>query len=194
MLRCLFATLVISLMVLGCSDKDKQPPSSTDQTKTPPSGGPAPAVPPPGPSYAWVSGEDRKFPADAISGGHEAPPESEELYVCRSQFGNGVHPGKFRAGFGGCNIGWGGTEHTVPVYDLLTGHATWVPAASGQVPPRAIQGGVEAAPESQRLYVCRANYQNGIHAGKLRPEFGGCNLGWGGKEVTVPTYEVLTAG
>jgi len=68
----------------------------------------------------------------------------------------------------------------------------WVAASGGTVPEGAVKAGAEAAPGQQPLYVCRAGYQGGLHPGKLRPEFKGCNLGWGGKEVVVPDYEVLT--
>ncbi|BBL76446.1 DM9 repeat-containing protein [Methylomagnum ishizawai] len=68
----------------------------------------------------------------------------------------------------------------------------WVAASGGTVPEGAVKAGAEAAPGRQPLYVCRASYQGGLHPGKLRSDFKGCNLGWGGKEVVVPDYEVLT--
>ncbi len=30
-----------------------------------------------------------------------------------------------------------------------------------------------------------------LHPGKLRPEFGGCNIAWGGEERCVTDYEVF---
>lgn len=34
--------------------------------------------------------------------------------------------------------------------------------------------------------------EGGLHIGKLRGAFGGVNVGWGGQEMMVPEYEVLT--
>jgi hypothetical protein len=141
----------------------------------------------------WVSpAKPGEIPAGTVLGGREHPPGSEDLYVCHAAFNNGVHPGKYRPGFGGCNVPWGGIEHTVQTYQLLTGDVAWVSASDGSIPAGAIKGGQEAAPAAQALYVCRANYSNGVHPGKTRPEFKGCHISWGGKEINLLTYEVLT--
>jgi len=63
----------------------------------------------------------------------------------------------------------------------------WVPAANGHVPPHAVLGGEET---NRNLYLCRANYQGGVHPGKLVAN--NCNIGWGGDEIRLPNYEVLT--
>jgi hypothetical protein len=65
----------------------------------------------------------------------------------------------------------------------------WIGATGGNVPPGALAGGHEA--NGQPLYVCRANLNNAEHAGKIRPGFDGCNIGYGGREEVVPTYDVL---
>lgn len=155
--------------------------------------------PPPSPpakeskAAVWVTpSKPGELPMGAVLGGREHPPGSEDLYVCHATFNNGVHPGKFRAAFGGCNIGWGGNEVTVPTYQLLTGEFNWTPASGGTIPPDAIQGGQEAPPGSEVLYVCRADYSNGVHPGKIRAAFGGCHISWGGKEINLLTYAVLT--
>ncbi len=65
----------------------------------------------------------------------------------------------------------------------------WVSASFGQIPPGAIVGGREST--GQKLYICRATYNGGVHPGKIRVEFRGCNIGYGGREVTVNQYQVL---
>lgn len=65
----------------------------------------------------------------------------------------------------------------------------WVKAENGQIPDGAVVCGREA--DGTLLYVARANYQNGIHPGKVRKEFGAANIPYGGKEVKVNPYEVL---
>ncbi|KAJ1812869.1 hypothetical protein LPJ56_005357, partial [Coemansia sp. RSA 2599] len=67
----------------------------------------------------------------------------------------------------------------------------WVNASNGQIPPQAVQGGVEA--DGTPLFVARAMYKGGLHPGKAGPHIqdGGCAIGWGHKEVNVPEYQVL---
>lgn len=62
----------------------------------------------------------------------------------------------------------------------------WVDARAGEVPAGAIVGGWEPG---RTLYVCRAWYRDGWHPGKIVGET--CNIGWGGNEVTIETYQVL---
>lgn len=169
--------------------KETKPPASPSKA-----GGQEQPQQPAAAAAVWVPASNGgPVPPGAVIGGHEGPPGSEALYVCRASLHEGVHPGKFRAGFGGCNISWGGVENTVPNFELLTGQFTWASASNGVVPIGAIRGGQEALPGAEILYICRASYQNGLHIGKLRVAFGGCNVPWGGKEITVSQYEALTA-
>lgn len=141
----------------------------------------------------WVSGtENNEIPTEAVKGGHEHPPKSEDLFICRAFYGHGLHPGKFRKSFGGCNIGWGGKEYTVGVHEILIGgDYKWIAAFGGEIPSRAIVSGREHSPGLEELYICRAFYENGLHPGKVRSAFKGCHIGWGGKELEVKSYEVL---
>ncbi|KAJ2638481.1 hypothetical protein GGF40_001617 [Coemansia sp. RSA 1286] len=67
----------------------------------------------------------------------------------------------------------------------------WVNASNGQIPPQAVQGGVET--DGTPLFVARAMYKGGLHPGKAGPHIqdGGCAIGFGHKEVNVPEYQVL---
>jgi len=65
----------------------------------------------------------------------------------------------------------------------------WVRGSFGQMPPRALVGGHEA--NGQTLFICRGPYKGGVHPGKIRSGFNGCNIGYGGREVTVNPYDVL---
>ena len=123
----------------------------------------------------------------AISGGHEA--NGETLYLCTAPYAGGYHPGKLRPGFGGCNIGYGGSEYTVSEYDVLTGYGQWAGATGGNVPGNAIQAGAEA--NGTPLFACRAWHAGGLHPGKVRPGFNGCNIGYGGSEISIHSYDVL---
>ena len=145
----------------------------------------------PGPPADWVPSSGGQIPPGAVKGGKEPPPGEEDLYVCRAQFKNGIHPGKVRLAFGGCNISWGGKEYTIHDYQVLTGSFRWLSAKGGEIPAGALKAGKEDPPGREDLYVCRARFKNGVHPGKVRREFGGCNIGWGGTEQVISDYEVL---
>lgn len=63
----------------------------------------------------------------------------------------------------------------------------WVPATGGAVPANAIIGGQEPG---RTLPICRGAYNNGVHPGKVVA--GKCNIGWGGREIELRQFEVLT--
>ncbi|KAJ1798010.1 hypothetical protein LPJ56_006868 [Coemansia sp. RSA 2599] len=67
----------------------------------------------------------------------------------------------------------------------------WVSASNGHIPPNPVQGGIEK--DGTPLFVARAMYKGGLHPGKVGQhlENGGCNIGWGHKEVAVRDYQVL---
>jgi hypothetical protein len=65
----------------------------------------------------------------------------------------------------------------------------WVRASGGTIPGGAVQAGNEA--NGAPLYICRAQYNGGLHPGKTRPGFNGCNIPYGGQELTVPVYDII---
>jgi hypothetical protein len=139
------------------------------------------------PRSSWVNASNGTIPDGAWMGGREQG--GEPLYICRAAYQGGVHPGKVRPGLRGCNIGWGGAEITVNSYQVL------MPAPSLQLQWHTAQESsllqVGREPNGAPLYVCHAAYEGGVHLGKVRPGLGGCNIGWGGQEVTVRHYAVL---
>ncbi len=54
----------------------------------------------------------------------------------------------------------------------------------------AVAAGIE---DSIPLYACRGSYEGGVHLGRVRADFQGCHIGYGGREVEVTPYEVLAA-
>ncbi|RDI42454.1 DUF3421 domain-containing protein [Aquicella lusitana] len=124
-------------------------------------------------------------PEDAVIGGIEP---QNTLYVCRGNYRGGIHPGKVVAGK--CNISWGGDEISLSRYQILVSRSrlSWVSASHGYIPANAIQGGNEhGAP----LYICQANYRGSMHPGKVVGQM--CNIGWGGREIAIPYYNVLVS-
>jgi len=141
------------------------------------------ANPPAGSStLRWQGGRNGSVPGGAVAGGREP---GRTLYVCRASYKGGVHPGKVVGR--NCNIGYGGKEQTIGAYEVLTGSgASWVAGRNGSVPGGALAGGREPG---RTLYICRASYKGGVHPGKVVGR--NCNIGYGGKEHTISSYEVL---
>ena len=92
----------------------------------------------------WVSAKNGSIPAGAVKGGNEKAPGSEDLYVCRARHMDGVHPGKVRPAFKGCDVPWGGKEFTIADYQVLTGEFQWASSSEGSIPAGAVRGGREA--------------------------------------------------
>jgi len=136
------------------------------------------------PTWVRMHTGDR-LPHHAVVGGNQPNPPAT-LFVCRANYRGGVHPGKLFNGR--CNIGWGGNEISLSQYEVLVSRKSvgWVSASFGAIPPHAIQGGYQ---HDGPLYICQANYNGGIHSGKVVGQ--NCNFGWGGKEISVPYYKVL---
>lgn len=126
------------------------------------------------------------IPGHAVIGGGQSYPPAE-LFVCRARYHGGVHPGKLYNG--NCNIGWGGNEIVLSRYEVLTSRRplAWVSASFGRIPAGAIQGGYQ---HDGPLFICQAEYHGGTHIGKIVGQ--NCNFGWGGREITIPYYNVLT--
>ena len=64
----------------------------------------------------------------------------------------------------------------------------WVEASNGDIPKNAVVGGDE---DGAKLYIARAFYRGGTHPGKIKEGWDGCNISYGGKEITLRNYEVL---
>ena len=123
------------------------------------------------------------LPADAFIGGSENN-GSRKLAVCRAAYKGGTHPGKVVAGK--CNIGWGGKEIVIGKFEVMTNKGVTLAWVKGPSAKGMIIGGSE---RGRSLPVCRAKYKSGTHPGKVVA--GKCNIGWGGKEIVLSTFEVL---
>lgn len=139
-----------------------------------------------GKDIGWVNMmRGMPLPYDAVIGGSQPYPPAT-LYVCRAQYNGGLHPGKLFAG--NCNIGWGGDEIVATQYQVLVSYSRlhWVSASHGYIPVNAIRGGYE---QGNPLFICQAEYRRGMHTGKVVGQM--CHIGWGGKEIAIPYYNVL---
>ena len=133
----------------------------------------------------WAPARDGAVPRGAVYGGKQT---NQHLAICRAWYQNGVHPGKVVGR--NCNIAWGDREITIPSYEVLVGNAqtlNFVSASNGSVPRNPVYGGQEPG---RQLPICNADYHGGTHPGKLVGN--GCQIGWGGRAVSLPRYRVLT--
>ncbi|KMY67825.1 hypothetical protein AAU61_08125 [Desulfocarbo indianensis] len=133
---------------------------------------------------SWQRARPGEIPAGAVGGGYS---NQGEMFVCRANYRDGVHPGKLYAGK--CHLGWGGREVAVDNYDVLVVRQglAWLPKdRAGN--RRCVEAGRRG---QQSQCVCRANFRDGLHPGKTWQ--GRCNIGWGGQEFALDSYEVLVS-
>jgi hypothetical protein len=185
----------------GCCPAPARPPPG------PPPGPPRTPPPPQPPSQPphrgfvarWVPAANGQIPPDAAVAGVEQPPANQPLWACRAWYADaskrpGLHPGKVGPHLGSCSISYGAGEFGLRDYEVLMDRVAWVPASGGQVPPRAIEAGLEGPEDgAQTLYLCRVTYPpgtTGVHIGKVRPGIGGCHIGWGGRGNLISEYQV----
>jgi uncharacterized protein DUF3421 len=65
----------------------------------------------------------------------------------------------------------------------------WEAATNGVVPAGAVAYGREA--DGRPQFACRGELRGGTHLGKISAGLRGCSVGYGGREVTLTSYEVL---
>lgn len=66
---------------------------------------------------------------------------------------------------------------------------TWILAQGRNIPQGAIPGGEE---NGQPIYICRAFHEGSLQVGKASPNLKeGAAIGYGHKEINLPTYEIL---
>lgn len=165
-----------------------------------------------GPTLGWIGSSDGRVPSGAISGGAEA--SGTVLYVARAHLSGGVHPGKAASELGreACRVGYGGGEVACATYEVLCARdkrgRPW--PSYYALPRRGQQGGRQAhsalplcavrsaaalpdgalaagweADGTQLYAASAADPSSGLCPGKTRPGFDGCNVGFGGRELTL---------
>jgi hypothetical protein len=132
--------------------------------------------------------------------------DGSPLFLARCPTGlPGLQIGKMRADWRdeGARVGYGGAEVIVADYQLLFAHegrTRWARASGGAAPDGAVALGCEA--DGAPLFAARTlpgrdagadGVDLGVQIGKVRPGFGGAKFPFGGREITVPDYEVLVS-
>lgn len=131
----------------------------------------------------WKKMNNCEVPEDAVVGGFVP---AGNLIVCRAEYADGIHPGKLVDC--SCNIGYGDLEIVSNNFEVLVSEKDyrWEQVSNCQLPAGSIHGGIEG---ERYLVVCRANYEGGLHPGKVVDC--NCNIGFNGEEIQIADYEVL---
>ena len=174
------------------------------------------ALPENGMVLSWQSASDGRVPVGAVRAGVEAI-NGAPLYLARAMIEGGAHPGKCAPHLDSCRAGYGGGEHVSKAYEVLValdrskrpwpqyqpllGAAKSKPtfsalpvaypsAVDGALPRGALSAGWEA--DGTRLFAALvADPHGGVCPGKTRPGFDGCNVGFGGRELTLHPHALL---
>ncbi|KAK4702069.1 hypothetical protein P7C70_g4159, partial [Phenoliferia sp. Uapishka_3] len=143
----------------------------------------------------FTGGEET--PANAILAGQE--PAGQKFYVARGAIEGAegsFAPGKFGETTGrGVLYPYGGNEVYSGKYELLVGDESainWHPQSGALKVDglNLVDGGKDA--DGTPLYVGCADYEGGSYPGKASAKFEGLNIGYGGKEVNVNDYRILS--
>jgi hypothetical protein len=138
---------------------------------------------------AWVTDVNGLIPGSAVRFGQE---NGTPLFVCRgfpTDPARGLQVGKIEPGFSGCHIPYGGHEVVVRGYDVLTVGFPSIAATGTPLPPQALVGGYDD--DSSPLFICIGFFQGGWHPGKMRSNWGTCDIAWGGGEHWVTPFVVI---
>ena len=114
--------------------------------------------------------------------------DGRQRYACRSSYNLGIQPGQTRGDWLDCRFGYGGGEQQASDYQVLV--PGWTAAANGVIPVDALPVGNEAG--GSPLYVCRGSWAGSTQLGKIGPGGGACYVPYGGQEVHLASYDVLT--
>jgi hypothetical protein len=126
------------------------------------------------------------LPLDALVVGVDN--DGTQRYACRASVAGGIHPGQVRLGWNDCRVGYAGGEQQATTYQVLV--PNWTAATGGVVPADAMPFGNEA--DGSAIYVCRGSYVGSTQLGKIAASYGACLVPYGGQEVHLTSYEVLT--
>jgi len=139
----------------------------------------------------WRLYRPGKIPEDALACGTDG--NNEDLFIARTRYNNGVHPGKIGRHQKKPHFGYGGRECALPQGEVLCGlmaQFSWVVCTTGQdIPAHAFKTGHEM--DGRPLFSARAILKGTKQVGKTGHHFGGALIGFSGIEHIVAPFEVL---
>jgi len=138
---------------------------------------------------AWVAQTGGAVPEGGLIGGSDA---GNDVYVVRSEHNGATIPGKLLPSHSVAYVPWGGEEHSKADYEVLVTPlegVSWVANSGGNVPEKAIPGGISL--EDEVLYIGRVEHEGALTVGKVHPSHGVLYISYGGAEISFPDYEIL---
>lgn len=110
------------------------------------------------------------------------------LYLCLARLFNSTQPGKTWAGYGRCNVPYGGKEYIVDQFEIPSKN---IFAGTYWQNNSALALTVGRESNGKPLFLCQAHFKNSQQPGKTWPGYKHCNISYAGQEVITDNYRVL---
>lgn len=116
--------------------------------------------------------------------------DGDAIYVGRAFHEGDLLPAKVIPSKNCAYVSYGGEEIVKHEFEVLVGHGYgWVPASDGYVPPGSVVCGRTS--DGEPLYVGRGHYSGSFTPGKIHRSHNCLYIPFGGREVSLNSYEVL---
>ncbi|XP_055371659.1 uncharacterized protein LOC129605757 isoform X2 [Condylostylus longicornis] len=141
------------------------------------------------PALTWMPSSGSMLPANAIHAGHDS--DGDQIYVGRAYHDGDLLPAKVIFNKNCAYVCHGGNEHVKHQFEILCGTSyRWLPASNGHVPPNSVEGGRTS--NGEQLYIGRGHHCGSLTPGKIHPSHQCLYIPYGGQEIRLSSYEVLT--
>ncbi|KAG4072159.1 hypothetical protein HA402_015658 [Bradysia odoriphaga] len=139
---------------------------------------------------SWISSSIRDvLPRDAVLGGRDS--DGSPIYVGRASHDGATLICKVLPSKQAAYVATNGVEISKLHYEVLVGRTVrWKADKNGKVPRDAFAAG--RATNGETLYIGRAPHNGSLTIGKVHPTHGCLYMPYGGSEVSLREYEVLT--
>lgn len=146
-------------------------------------------VPLPLPQPRWNQGNWRVDPRDLVEAGQDL--DGKTVFAAVGELNGRLIPGKSKAPFSTCWVGFGGAEHTVNRFELVSGPGLhWVDYSSTRpVPAEALTVGPDQ--DGTPVYIARGEYMGRWVAGKYRAGAMTCLVPFAGRERDCYRFQLL---
>lgn len=138
----------------------------------------------------WVPATSRgPLPSNAILGGRDT--DGAQIYVGRAHHEGELIPCKVLPTKQVAYVAHNGSEISKHSFEILIGSdVKWKRERNGKIPQGAYPGG--HAKGGETLYIGRAEHSRSLTVGKVHPSHGCLYISYGGAEIALRDYEVLT--